>query len=97
MSLEFKCVIRFYSRRHIANLCTIAYGILVGWMAAQLTLYKSENCPLPSGVVTKDEVGWIASVIGIGGLVGTVAGGWMVDRFGRKNSLLSMAIPQTVC
>lgn len=79
-----------------ANLCTIAYGILVGWMASQLTLYKSVQCPLPSGIVHEDEIGWIASILGIGGLVGTVAGGWMADRFGRKNSLLSMAIPQTV-
>lgn len=69
---------------------------MVGWMASQLNLFKSADCPLPSGATDTDEIAWVTSILGIGGLIGTVAGGWMVDRFGRKNSLLSMAIPQLV-
>lgn len=60
------------------------------------TLYKSEDCPLPSGKMYEHEIGWIASMLGIGGLAGTIVAGWMADRFGRKNSLLAMAVPQIV-
>lgn len=77
-------------------MCTLAYAILVGWMASHLSLFRTDECPLPSGIVAEHEIGWIASILGIGGLVGTLSGGWMADRFGRKNSTLALAIPQTV-
>lgn len=48
------------------------------------------------GRVLTAELGWVASILGIGGLAGTVAAGWMADRFGRKNSLLAMAFPEIV-
>lgn len=81
----------------IANLCTFAFSTSIGFMGMALVLYKSNDCPLPSGrIESADELGWIASLLGIGGLVGTVAAGWMADQFGRKNSLLAMAAPQIV-
>lgn len=43
-----------------------------------------------------NELGWIASLLGIGGLAGTIASGWIADRIGRKFCLLAMAIPQIV-
>lgn len=42
------------------------------------------------------EIAWIGSIIGIGGLIGTIVMGWFADQFGRKNSMLAMAIPQIV-
>lgn len=78
------------------NLGTIGYAISVGWMGIELMKYDSDECPLPSGRVTKDELGWIASILGIGGFAGTILSGWMADRIGRKYSLLSMAIPEIV-
>lgn len=74
----------------------MGYSLSVGWTASAILLYDSENCPLPSGRIQMDEIAWISSIIGIGGLVGTVIVGWMADRFGRKYSLLSMAVPQIV-
>lgn len=65
-------------------------------MASAFLVYDSDNCPLPSGRVPIEEIAWAASIIGIGGLFGTVAVGWIADRVGRKNSLLAMAIPQIV-
>lgn len=43
-------------------------------MGIAFALYDSDDCPLPSGRVQLDDLGWIASILGIGGLVGTVAG-----------------------
>lgn len=79
-----------------ANLCTLSYAIAAGWMGIEFPLYKTEDCPLPSGRVELHELGWIASFLGVGGLIGTVASGWMADRFGRKYSMMSMAVPQLV-
>lgn len=79
----------------VANLCTLSFAISIGWMGIAFALYDSDDCPLPSGRVQLDELGWIASMLGIGGLIGTVAIGWIVEHFGRK-SLLTMAGPQIV-
>lgn len=43
-----------------------------------------------------DDTYLVLSYIGIGGLIGTATSGWMANSFGRKYSLLSMAIPQIV-
>lgn len=37
---------------------------------------------------------WIGSLICPGGLLGTLLYGWMIDRFGRKVSILSITFPQ---
>lgn len=42
------------------------------------------------------EIAWIGAMLAVGGVVGTLIVGWMVDRFGRKSSLLSLAAPQIV-
>lgn len=43
-----------------------------------------------------NEIAWIGSVLGIGGLIGTILVGWIADHIGRKNSLLALAVPQIV-
>lgn len=80
----------------LVNLCTMGYGISVGWMASAFNLFDSDDCPLPTGRVPMDEIAWAASILGIGGILGTIAVGWMAERVGRKNSLLAMAVPQIV-
>lgn len=42
------------------------------------------------------EMAWIAAITAVGGFVGTPLVGFMVDQYGRKNSLLSLAVPQIV-
>lgn len=83
-------------RKSKVNLCTIGYGISVGWMASALLVYDSDDCPLLSGRVQMDEIAWIASIIAIGGLLGTVIVAQISDHIGRKNALLAMAVPQIV-
>lgn len=62
-------------------------------MTSAFLLLESENSPLPSGPVAMSELGWIGSMLGIGGVAGTIVVGWLADRVGRKNSLLAMSIP----
>lgn len=75
---------------------TLGYAISIGWMANVFILYDSDNSPLPSGRVQLNELAWIGSMLGIGGLCGTIVIGWLTDRIGRKHSLISMAAPQMV-
>lgn len=80
----------------IGNLGTLTYRISVGWMAIALILYNSDKSPLPSGRMEMSYLSWVSSMLGIGGVVGTIAAGLMADRFGRKYTLLAAAIPQIV-
>lgn len=65
-------------------------------MGIALSLYDSNESPLPSGRVSMLEQSWISSMLGIGGVVGTIAAGWLADSIGRKKSLLFAVIPQIV-
>lgn len=75
---------------------TLAYRISVGWMGIALSLYVSDKSPLPSGRIEMYEESWISSMLGIGGVVGTIAAGWLADSIGRKYTLLMAALPQIV-
>lgn len=75
---------------------TLAYRISIGWMGIALSLYDSDKSPLPTGRVEMYEQSWISSMLGIGGVIGTIAAGYMADRMGRKYTLLVAALPQIV-
>lgn len=79
-----------------ANISTLGYAISIGWVASVMIQYDSNDSPLPSGRVKLEQLAWVGSILGIGGLVGTVFIGWFADCVGRKNSLIVMAIPQVV-
>lgn len=86
----------YFVFRFLVNLCTLGYSISVGWTASSFLIYDSDDCPLPTGRLSMNEIAWIGSVLGIGGLIGTILVGWIADRIGRKNSLLALAVPQIV-
>lgn len=46
-----------------------------------------------TGPLTSSEIAWIGSLIGIGGVLGTIVIGWMCEIFGRKLSLMFTAFP----
>ena len=71
---------RLVTYRHIAAAAALqgfaGYGI-IQWMPS--FLHRSHH-------LTSSEIGfWLAMVIGIGGAIGTVAGGWLADRLGRRD------------
>lgn len=65
-------------------------------MGIALSLYDSDKSPLPTGRIEMYEQAWISSMLGIGGVVGTIAAGWLADNIGRKYTLLLAALPQIV-
>lgn len=78
------------------NISTLSYAISIGWIGSVFILYDSDKSPLPSGRVPLDQLAWIGSILGIGGVIGTIFIGWFADAIGRKNSLIAMTVPQVV-
>jgi len=46
--------------------------------------------------LTSEELSWASSLINVGGLVGSVFGGLLMDRFGRRATLMTMSIPYII-
>ncbi|KAG4073998.1 hypothetical protein HA402_014203 [Bradysia odoriphaga] len=58
-----------------------------------LLLQSDELTPLSSGALSKAEMSWVASILCVGGFVGTVLFGLLADVFGRKYILCFQGIP----
>ena len=65
-------------------------GTNVGWTSPMIPRLKSPNSPLP---VTSSEAAWITSFLMLGSLPGCIIAALIVDRIGRKASLLLANIP----
>lgn len=57
---------------------------------------EQADTPLPSGPLTLDQTSSIASNVCIGGIVGNILLGYTMEVFGRRNSLLLLALPGAV-
>ncbi|KAL7741774.1 hypothetical protein ACLKA6_000382 [Drosophila palustris] len=77
-----------------ANLLSISYGASFGWVSSSyLQLQSPETSHLDSGPLTKDDLGWVTSILSLGILFGTLFFGWLADRIGRKRCFLFVAVP----
>lgn len=80
-----------------ATLVVMGYGAVCGWPSPAFPILQSaERTPLKSGVLNNNEVSWVGSIMCPGGLLGTLICGWMCEKFGRKISICSAALPQIV-
>uniref|UniRef100_A0A8D8B3U9 Facilitated trehalose transporter Tret1 n=1 Tax=Culex pipiens TaxID=7175 RepID=A0A8D8B3U9_CULPI len=79
-----------------ANLIAAGYGITVGWTAPIIPLLQSPDSPLPSGPISTAEASWIGSVMGFGGVTGTLLIAPIHTYFGKKVALLSLAVPHLI-
>lgn len=79
------------------NLLSISYGMSIAWSSSSILILKSFETPLNNGIPMSDtQISWITSLLGLGGLVGSILAGSLADIFGRKKTLLALAIPQLV-
>ncbi|EDS32412.1 sugar transporter [Culex quinquefasciatus] len=74
------------------NIISLAQGTAIGWLSPFLPLLISTNSPL-NAPVTDIQATWIASLLCVGAIFGTVLFGWSADKFGRKFSLCMAALP----
>ncbi|RZC34873.1 Sugar tr and/or MFS 1 domain containing protein, partial [Asbolus verrucosus] len=83
----------------VANLLALIVGICFGWVSPILPklngTVEPENNPLQRPI-TPLEMSWIAALLPLGGIIGTLAAGSLVDKIGRKKTLLLAACPLIV-
>lgn len=78
------------------TILSICYGIILGWTSPALYFLTSDKSPLPSGPISMAQASWIASLLAIGGLIGTMFFGYVASKYGRKGPLLFISIPMIV-
>ncbi|XP_055918558.1 facilitated trehalose transporter Tret1-like [Eupeodes corollae] len=76
----------------IVIIIAYSYGIGLGWLSPMLLLFQSEDSPLMFKV-TVEQVSWIGSLTSIGGMLGTILFGIILDLVGRKMSLYLLPLP----
>ncbi|XP_046562734.1 solute carrier family 2, facilitated glucose transporter member 8-like [Haliotis rubra] len=71
----------------IACLGALCLGYVLG--------YSSPAIPsmVKSGVFTKQDAGWFGSLMTVGAILGGPAGGWCIEKFGRRKSLMIASVP----
>ncbi|XP_033214580.1 facilitated trehalose transporter Tret1-like isoform X2 [Belonocnema kinseyi] len=77
----------------MTTLSMMILGTNVGWTSPIIPMLKSPDSPFP---VTSNEAAWITSFLMLGSLPGCILAALIVDRIGRKASLLVANIPLLV-
>lgn len=77
----------------LANLATVLYGIFIAWSSPYIPLLQSKDSPLGKPL-NDEEASWIAASGGFGGLASTFICGWLLEKIGRKRTLMIIGIPQ---
>ncbi|XP_034667866.1 facilitated trehalose transporter Tret1-like [Drosophila subobscura] len=76
----------------IVNIITFGHGFGVGWLSPTLAKIQSPDSPLDFAV-NIDEISWLGSMIGIGGMAGNLTIGLLLERIGRKLCIYMLAGP----
>lgn len=70
--------------------------MMAGWTSSSIPKLESSNTPLQSGPLTSEETSWVSSVLGVGGMISILPYCFLVEKLGRKPSLLCVALPALV-
>ncbi|XP_068984623.1 facilitated trehalose transporter Tret1-like isoform X2 [Bombus flavifrons] len=68
-------------------------GFVIGWNSPSIVILMSEDSPIP---VTASSVSTLVAVVAIGHMLAPPINIFIVDKFGRKNTLLFTALPLLV-
>uniref|UniRef100_A0A1A9W0R8 Major facilitator superfamily (MFS) profile domain-containing protein n=1 Tax=Glossina brevipalpis TaxID=37001 RepID=A0A1A9W0R8_9MUSC len=75
------------------NIISLSHGGFCGWTSASFIELVSPNTTLKSGPLNNYEIGWIGSLLCVGGALGTIFFAWCADKIGRKRCLLLITLP----
>lgn len=78
------------------NLTTVSYGMAIGWSSPSLPILLSDDSPLETGPISPNEAAMISAVLCVGGALGAISSGFIIDQIGRKPSLLMCGLLQIV-
>ena len=82
----------------LASISAFILGNWLGWPSPiQPQIQDIHGTANPSSIwylrLSDDDFSWIGSLILLGALVGSMMGGSVMDRWGRKRTLLVLAVP----
>lgn len=82
---------KLYMATFAAVLGPLSFGFVLGYSSPAIP----ELCRIqdPRLQLSKDEASWFGAVVTIGAALGGLLGGWIVEKIGRKLSLMFCAIP----
>ncbi|XP_046744435.1 facilitated trehalose transporter Tret1-2 homolog [Diprion similis] len=73
-----------------SSLILVSVGFHTGWTSPSLAKLSAEDSHIE---ITSDQGSWIASFMSVGSIFGSIVGVPIVDRWGRKMSLLLTSAP----
>ncbi|XP_066156159.1 facilitated trehalose transporter Tret1-like [Euwallacea fornicatus] len=76
-----------------ATLITFIAGTSLTWTSPEIGYLNSTDTGVFDESLTRNDSSWINAVLSIGAALGPFIFGYLADRIGRKNTLLSLAIP----
>jgi len=83
-----------------ANLAALSSGLALGFSAILLPQLKPQeniNSDLYQPFTADSEQGsWIASIFGLGAVIGGLISAYFGNKFGRRNSLMMLALPDLI-
>lgn len=74
-----------------AVLGPLSFGFVLGYSSPAIP--DLNNSDDPNLRLDKIEASWFGSIVTIGAAIGGVLGGWIVDKIGRKLSLMLCSLP----
>lgn len=78
------------------NLLTVTYGACCAWASVSYIELQENKSVLPSGPLTENEASLMVAILNAGGLAGNILFVYIAEKFGRRNPLFYLAIPQLV-
>ncbi|XP_051892979.1 solute carrier family 2, facilitated glucose transporter member 8 [Pristis pectinata] len=80
-----------YLATFAAVLGPLSFGFVLGYSSPAIP--ELESNVNPNLKLDSTQASWFGSLVTIGAAVGGIVGGWLVDKFGRKRSLMMCGLP----
>ncbi|XP_078406067.1 solute carrier family 2, facilitated glucose transporter member 8 isoform X1 [Cetorhinus maximus] len=85
------CNRNLYLATFAAVLGPLSFGFVLGYSSPAIP--ELEANPNPNLNLDSTQASWFGSLVTIGAAVGGIIGGWIIDKIGRKLSLMICAVP----
>lgn len=82
---------KLYLATFAAVLGPLSFGFVLGYSSPAIPELSKDSDPQIR--LDDDQASWFGSIVTIGAALGGLLGGWMVEKIGRKLSLMFCAIP----
>ncbi|XP_032523828.2 facilitated trehalose transporter Tret1-like [Danaus plexippus] len=79
----------------LANFTLFTYGMDCGWISPMTKILQSNESPTGQAI-TDNDLSWIASSLSIAAIFGVSIYTFISDYFGRKISVICIAVPQAI-